>query len=240
MQCKPLIGVTPQSREGKHSQWIQREYLDAVAAAGGLPVLLPLGMGESVLRALYARCDGLLVTGGHDVDPALYGEEKLPLCGALSRERDDMELHLLRWAVAEDKPVLGVCRGAQMLNVALGGGLYQDLPAQLEEALEHAMEPPYDRPCHEVRLTENGLLRALTGRERLMVNSLHHQGIRRVGEGLRVEAAAADGLTEAVSLPGRRFVLGVQWHPEYLYAADESARVLFEALVRGSIPAGSV
>ena len=142
---RPLIGVTPQSREGKNSQWIQREYLNAVAAAGGLPVLLPLGMGESALRGLYERCDGLLITGGHDVDPALYGEEKLPQFGEMSPERDAMELCLLRWAAAGDKPVLGICRGVQMLNVALGGSLYQDIPTQLPGGPVHAIEPPYDR-----------------------------------------------------------------------------------------------
>ena len=228
---KPIIGVIPLWDEQRKSLWMLPGYPDGIRETGGLPVILPLeGEAEDLLR-LYALCDGLLLTGGQDVDPALYGAPASPLCGERCPKRDRLEPLLFRRAMEDDKPVLGICRGIQLMNVLLGGTLYQDLPAQLSGCAEHHMAPPYDRTYHAVNLETGGLLRSLLGVGSMDVNSCHHQGIRTVASPLRVEATAPDGLVEAVSCPGRRFLLGVQWHPEFSFRTDPFSTAIFRVFV---------
>lgn len=228
---KPVIGVIPLWDEQKDSIWMLPGYLDGLREGGGLPVVLPLEPEEEDMDQLYELCDGLLFTGGHDVDPALYGENPFPQCGALCASRDRLEAALFRRAFDEDKPVLGICRGLQLLNVLLGGTLYQDLPSQLPGAMEHHMSPPYDRVCHQVALKEGGRLRALLGIEALGVNSYHHQGVRVLAPCLQTEGVAPDGLVEAASCPDRRFCVAVQWHPEFNYRTEPTSAALFRAFV---------
>ena len=227
-----LIGVTPTQNDQNGQITINPDYMDAVRRAGGLPVLLPLYADEASLRAVLAHVDGLVLTGGADVDPALYGEEKLPCCGDLAPERDKMESALCRMALAMDKPLLAICRGHQMLNVALGGSLYQDIAEQFGTAIRHPRSDVPRTPVHAVAVAPGSLLHQAAGQDTLQVNSRHHQGVKRLAPGAAACGVAEDGLIEAIEVPGKRFVLGVQWHPESMSAVRPEAQALFNALVK--------
>ena len=225
-----VIGVTP-AQDEKGNITINQDYLDGVTRAGAVPILLPLIEDEQAQDALQALVDGLLLTGGPDVAPALYGEETLPCCGEISAKRDAVEISLFRKALKIGMPVLGICRGIQVMNVALGGTLYQDIAQQLPGAARHTC---YDTPrdkVHEVTVIENTILHRLTGLSRFSVNSRHHQGIRKLGKGLVPAAYTGDGLIEAVDLPEARFVTAVQWHPESLGDRYAEAQAIFHAFV---------
>ena len=228
---KAIVGVMPLWDEERESLWMLPAYLDAVREAGGLPVVFPFTEDEAELEQLAGLCDGFLLTGGQDVSPALYGEAPLEGLTVTCPKRDEMEGIVLRLALDRDKPVLGVCRGLQFLNAALGGTLWQDLPTQRPSEIAHRQELPKDRPTHTVTLAEDSPLRRRLGVERLAVNSAHHQAIRALAPGLRAMAFAPDGLTEAFWMPERRFLWGVQWHPEQLCGTDEASRAIFRAFV---------
>lgn len=228
---KPVIGLIPLVDEERASLWMLPGYMDGVAAAGGLPLMLPLGDGENDLDQLCGLCDGFLLTGGHDVSPEFYGDVRLSTCGACSPERDRMEKGLLRRAMAADKPVLGICRGIQFINAALGGTLWQDLPSQHPSEIEHHQRPPYDVPAHSVRVLPQTPLAQLLGEGELRVNSYHHQCVRALAPQLRAMALAPDGLIEALWHPGLRFLWAVQWHPEFAWKSDPNARAIFERFV---------
>ena len=228
---KPLIGVLPLVDVERDSYWMLPPYFEALEEAGGLPVMLPLTDDRTSLTQLLGRCDGLLFPGGPDIDPALYGEEKLPACGLTVPRRDAMELRLFRMALETDKPVFGICRGLQLFNAALGGTLWQDLPSQNPSPVQHRQKPPYDQPAHRVRVEPDTPLAALLGREETDVTSRHHQAVRTLAPGLRPMAYSPDGLVEAVWMPGRRFVWAVQWHPEHSHRTSGDSRRLFAAFV---------
>ena len=223
------IGVTPSRDEQTGRIGINRDYLDSVARAGALPVLLPLTDDERAIGEMLRRIDGLLLSGGGDVDPALYGEDRLPLCGPIDPLRDRMEFSLCRRALDAGLPILAICRGVQVLNCVLGGTLYQDIAAQFGRAIRHPChETPRDG-VHEVKLTAGTRLRAIAGLDRLTVNSRHHQAVKALGRGLIVSARAEDGLIEGVELPGEKFAVGVQWHPESMSDRRKEAQALFLA-----------
>lgn len=181
-----------------------------------------------------ARLDGLLLAGGVDVAPAEYGEFPHPNLGRVDALRDTTELTLARWALAADLPILGICRGIQMLNVAAGGSLYQDVPAQLPNAGRHAYKPsesPWEVPTHHVRVAETSRLAHELGAHSMMVNSFHHQAVKQPATGLIPVAWADDGVVEGLEGPHQRFVIGVQWHPEGMFLTDPIARRLFAAFV---------
>lgn len=226
---KKIVGVTPLWDEKLQSVWMLSAYTKALEACGLVPVILPLTADPEAARRALGCCDGLLITGGQDVDPACYGEALLPQCGTLAPIRDALETTLAREAAARDLPTFGICRGAQILNAALGGTLYQDLPTQAPSDIVHRQERPYDRPVHPVTVAEGTLLAGILGPGVHQVNSLHHQAVRRMAEPLEIAAVAPDGIVEAVCLPGKRFFLGVQWHPEFLFDTDADSRRLFEA-----------
>ena len=227
------IGVVP-SWEEQNKITINQDYMDSVERAGAVPVLLPITSDTRRMERFLDRVDGLLLTGGVDVDPAFYGEEKLPCCGACSEGRDRMEFPLCRMALERDLPVLAICRGIQVLSCACGGTLWQDLSVQSGSPLQHERSDAPAEPVHDVTVTPGTLLHAVAGSEVLPVNSRHHQGIRRLGEGLVPSATAPDGLVEAVEFPGKRFVLGVQWHPESLSGKMPVHQALFDAFVRAA------
>lgn len=226
---KKIVGITPLWDEQLQSVWMLAAYTAALEACGLVPIILPLTADPEAARRALDCCDGLLITGGQDVDPASYGESVLPQCGPLAPVRDALETALVREAAARDLPTLGICRGAQIMNAALGGTLWQDLPAQAPSDIVHRQERPYDQPVHPVTVAEGTPLADILGPGSHGVNSLHHQAIHRVAEPLEIAAVAPDGLTEAVFLPGKRFFLGVQWHPEFLFDAGADSRRLFEA-----------
>ncbi|MCR8907474.1 gamma-glutamyl-gamma-aminobutyrate hydrolase family protein [Thermophilibacter sp. ET337] len=234
MSHKPLIGCVPLVDYGRESLWMLPGYFDAVAEAGGVPVMLPLTSDADAVACLLDALDGLVVTGGQDVDPARYGAgapDQAALCGELCRERDAMEALLVPAALERDLPLLGICRGLQALNVVLGGTLWQDLPAQLPSEVEHHGKAPYENPVHEVDVLPGTPLSACVGAGALPVNSFHHQALRDVAPGLEVMATAPDGVVEAVWRPSSRFCWAVQWHPEFSHAVDEPSRKIFSALV---------
>ena len=231
----PVVGITlrPQpAAPGRPPRLVQnRAYLDALEGAGAIPLPIPLLRDPERMRVLYEKCDAVCLPGGPDVEPQRYGEEERADCGVESdAELDGAELLLIRWLVADDRPTLAVCRGMQVLNVALGGTLWQDLVAQGASTDSHKHEVRHET-VHAVHVERGTLLHRSVGVDTLHVNTLHHQAIRRTGEGLHESAHAEDGLVEAVEMPDMRFLLGVQWHPEELVGEHESARRLFAALV---------
>jgi putative glutamine amidotransferase len=228
---RAAVGVTVGVDE-KGLLALRPEYVRAVEAAGGRPVLLAPGRAEDVAAHLEA-VDGLLLTGGSDVAPDLYGQEAHPKLGRVVRERDEFELALCREALRRDLPVLAICRGQQVLNVAAGGTLVQDIPSQVEGAAEHNPQGVERWAlAHEVAVTAGTRLHEVLGRETVRVNSFHHQSVERVGDGLVVSArAVGDGVVEGIEAPGRRFVVGVQWHPEAYWDREGGTPALFAAFV---------
>ena len=236
---RPLIGIPSASHDPSHSPGspaycYNRSYPAVLAAAGGAPVALPLDLPEDALRAIFDRLDGLCLVGGDDVDPAYYGEARHPALGNVDAARDADELLLAGWALAADLPLFAICRGIQVLNVAQGGSLYQDLSAQLPGSARHAFtsaESPVDRPVHRLRVAEGSRLGQILDAREVWSNSFHHQAVKAPGDGLRPVAWSDDGVIEAVEAPERRFALGVQWHPEGMYATDYAAGRLFAAFI---------
>lgn len=231
---KPLIAVMPLFDTERESYWMLPGYMKGVEVSGGVPVMLPLTDDDAELSRAADAFDGFLFTGGHDISPALYGEPLSARSGELCPGRDAMETKLFRMCYERDKAVFGICRGIQFINVMLGGTLYQDLATEHASGISHSQKPPYDVPCHAVDIKEGTPLYTLLGQKRIMVNSYHHQAVRRLAEDLCAMAVSDDGLVEAVWAPGKRFVWGVQWHPEFSYRTDEASRALFGAFVSAS------
>ena len=238
---RPLIGV-PTGREksqrffGLPLYIMNQSYLRALENLGALPVMIPLQMTEATLRGIFERLDGLLLPGGEDVDPGNYGAPRHAQLGPTDKERDRTELLLTRWALEAGMPVLGVCRGAQVLNVVCGGTLYQDIHSERPDLEKHDYFPPKFerfRIAHQVAVEADSLLARALGRAH-EVNSMHHQGIAQVGRGLRAVARAEDGLVEALEMPMLPYVLGVQWHPEELAKTDQLSTSLFYSFVRAA------
>ncbi|MBM3138480.1 MAG: gamma-glutamyl-gamma-aminobutyrate hydrolase family protein [Chloroflexi bacterium] len=225
-----IIGVIPLWDEEKKSIWMLPGYLDAIRNTGGIPVILPLTSSPEDAATLLKKCDGLVMTGGQDVDPMLYGQTATERCGAICHERDEMETYFFHEAIRQNIPVLGICRGLQMINVLLGGTLYQDIPTDTGSQIDHQMKAPYDRTCHSVSILPGTALDQLLQVEEMGVNSYHHQGIKDLGEGLDIMAVAEDGIVEAISLPSKKFVWAVQWHPEY-DLTNSSNQKIFKAFV---------
>jgi putative glutamine amidotransferase len=229
---RPLIGVTLDAEpEGGWSGYpwyaLRQNYADALVAAGGLPVALP--HWPSLAEAMLDRIDGLVVTGGaFDVDPALYGAADRHGTVSLKQTRTEAELALLRGALARDLPVLGICGGEQVLAVALGGTLIQHIPDSLPDALAHEQPNPRHEPGHAVQVTPGTRLARIVGTESMQVNSAHHQAVADPGRAT-VNARAPDGVIEGIEMPGARFCMGVQWHPEFLI--DPGDRALLAAFV---------
>jgi len=200
-----------------------------------IPVMVPLlAEDEATMRAMYERLDGVFLAGGVDVDPASYQEDKLDVCGRTDPDRDRVELMLTRWALEDGKPVLGVCRGLQLINVACGGTLLQDVEPG-ERFIKHDYFPTqgFDRDylAHDATVDSKSRFARIYGSTAIVVNSMHHQGIKELGEGLEATIHAPDGLIEGVEGTGSGFLLGVQWHPEMMIDSDEGTRRLFEEFV---------
>ncbi|MGH7386091.1 MAG: gamma-glutamyl-gamma-aminobutyrate hydrolase family protein [Candidatus Rokuibacteriota bacterium] len=230
----PLIGVSTSITVGATPEraYVNSTYLHAVQQAGGVPVPLPPQLSAASLRRLGIELSGLLLTGGGDVDPALFGEAPHPTLYDVAPTRDTIETAALHLALERGVPVLAVCRGIQLLNVALGGSLYQDVATEPGTQLPHSQKEPRDQPTHKVKVTPGTRLAGTLGTDELEVNSMHHQAIDRLGRGLTAVAWAPDQLVEGVELADpARFVLGVQWHPEEMVGHSEPARRLFSALV---------
>ena len=230
---RPIIGVTPSVDEEKNRCLVQPGYLESIDRAGGLGLMLPLTDRDEDIEQFIRLCDGFLFVGGPDIEPWRYGQELLPECGPQNKERDAMEWKLMKAALAADKPVLGVCRGIQVLNAVLGGTLYQDIPSQYKTESSHEMpQPPYNRTAHLFRVVEGTPLAEFPLPEG--INSRHHQAILELAPGLEIMAYAEDGIIEAVRLPEKRFVWAVQWHPEAYWEEDGLHLELFRQLVKAA------
>jgi len=233
---RPAIGLTIENPKKEAEVFrLRDDYVRSVETAGGLPLVFAPGKPEDA-PDLLDRVDGLLLTGGADVDPGLYGATPHPRLGPVFRERDDFELALVREALRRDLPLLAICRGHQVLNVATGGTLVQDIPSELPGAGAHDPDVERWQTAHEVEILPGTRLREILGSERVAVNSFHHQAIRELGRELVLSARSPDGVMEAVEMPrGRkRFVVGVQWHPESFWDHEPGFRSLFQALVRAA------
>lgn len=245
----PVIGIFSRSEErtnGEAALFVQECLAEAIDATGGIPLMLTPTTHTPRLERYLALCDGFLVPGGRDINAMLYGEEPHPSCGPFASQRDTFEQALIPRIVASHKPLLGICRGHQMVNVALGGTLWQDLPSQFvpnaNSALQcHRTEAPWNQIAHTVCVEPSTRLadileRAVPGCDRtaIPVNSLHHQAVRAVAPSLLPTAFSPDGVIEALEIPGDHFVLSVQWHPEFLWEHDPFSRGLFEAFIEAA------
>jgi putative glutamine amidotransferase len=211
---------------------MSRPYITALIAAGAAPVIIPLDLPEERLWSLYQRMDGVFLAGGGDMNPACYGQDIHSKTEGLDSLRDDAELKFARWALNDHKPLLGVCRGAQALNVAAGGTLIQDVNDQVPHAIRHQYFPdkPRDYVAHGIDTVSGTRLSAILGRE-ARVNSFHHQAVLNIADGFRVAAYAPDGIVEAIEHANGTFAIGVQWHPESLVTTDRGMMGLFAAFV---------
>ncbi len=234
-----VIGITTNQVINANAQvtvTLLQAYIEAIMQAGGVPVLLPSLITNDGWQSVYSRLDGILFSGGGDISPEHFNGEDHPRIGGVEPERDALELNLLKAAVSEGKPFLGICRGCQMVNVGLGGTLYTHIPDQLPGALDHDYPGSLRKVLvHEVKLEEGTRIAEIMGEPILKVNSHHHQGLKNIAPTLKVTGHAPDGLVEAVELPDHPFGLAVQWHPEWL-TDQQPTRNLFRALVQAADP----
>ncbi len=235
---KAIIGIpcackTLADGSGRDASFIPQSYLQAIEMVDGVPLLIPITDRENTLRMLYQQIDGLLLAGGKDIAPARYGEEPHLQLGPVNTQRDWVEQTLTLWALADEMPLLGVCRGIQTLNVATGGSLWQDIAAQVPTAILHRYYPdyPFDRLSHSVQLEPGSRLEVILGERELEVNSLHHQAVKKVGAGLNVTARSPDGMVEGLESETDAWVVAVQWHPENLLENVPRMKRLFAAFV---------
>lgn len=230
---KPIVGVVPLFDTARESIWMVPGYMEGIAQAGGLPVMLPLTEDPADIRDIAQMCGGFLFTGGQDIDPAYYNEaDTEKLCGEIFPPRDKMELMLFNEGLDRNSAMLGICRGIQAFNVFCGGTLWRDLPTEKPSVTEHHQKPPYDEPSHLVDIIHGTPLHALLGKERIAVNSYHHQAIKELSTRLSAMAYSEDELVEAVCMPEKRWVWAVQWHPEYSLDTFEESRQIFCEFVR--------
>ncbi len=233
MKLRPKIGITGHVNKDSNSTSITTNYMDAIYACGGFPLLLPIVDDVNLWQEAARDLDGFLFSGGADVNPRLYGEEIHNFCAEILPARDEMELSLLKAVLPTRKPILGICRGIQLLNVGMGGTLYQDIFEQLAQTFpqQHNQRLPHHLPTHDVIISPDNLLYQIVKTEKLPVNSLHHQSVKDCAPTLTVTAKTASGVIEAVEKKDHPFFLGLQWHPERMWHADHFAKDVFDAFV---------
>lgn len=231
---RPIIGVTSGLNEPETFHALCIQFMEVLMHCGALPVILPITADEALLADYAEHLDGFLFSGGGDVNPLMFGQQPEPACGSISPLRDGHELTLAKLLFQRgDKPILGICRGFQVLNIALGGDVYQDLPTDYDgQLIAHRQKMPEHYASHSVRLVSGSLLQRLAGSDDIMVNSLHHQAVKRMGNGFVATAFAPDGVIEAAEHQTFPFLVGVQWHPERLWRHDMNAEALFHAFVQ--------
>lgn len=241
MTHKPIIGCTTYRKISDQSPPIDilglmPSYLEAIVAAGGVPVMIPLGLRDDDLRVVIQQMDGILLPGGGDIEPTVYHGDGHPTVAGIDEDRDRVELVVAQTAVALQKPLLAICRGLQVLNVALGGSLWEDVELLMPQAMHHEYVNSHPRNylAHNVNIEPNSLLARQLGMTQTAVNSLHHQGIRRLADDLRETAVAPDGLIEAVEVIDHPYAIGVQWHPENLIHNAPHMLGLFQGLVEAA------
>lgn len=232
---KPLIGIS--LRTNREIPLFTRycvvdTFISPIELAGGAPVAIPLKLSEASLRSIYEKMDGLFLPGGVDIHPRHYGEEVAEYCGEIDEDRDFMELTMTRWALSEKKPILAICRGIQLLNVAAGGNLYQDMASQIERC-SHPKDVLENRSnlAHDIQLDPDSRTAQALGQTSLRVNSLHHQAVKKIGPGLKVTGRAADGVVEVLESAADQYVVGLQFHPEWLLEIDHRFLNIFSQFI---------
>lgn len=233
MRRKPLIGITAGYDYDKGSTYIKKGYIEGINRAGGLAVLLPATPDKELVLSMIQQFDGFLLSGGGDIDAENFSEANLPFNGELSPYRDSMEIIITKESIKQNKPIFGVCRGIQIMNVAMGGSIYQDIYSQISDRqlLMHIQDAPKWYPVHSVHIERNSKLKEWFKQKQIRVNSFHHQAVRNVAQGFKVTARAGDGIIEAIEYIGHKFAIGVQWHPELMWQRDERFFILFEQFV---------
>ncbi len=237
MKKKPIIGITTsliidkgKTFAGYKRVYVNKDYIDSIIQAGGIPLMIPFNENKDIIISQAQLIDGLLITGGHDVFPYNYGQEPHPKLGECFPERDEYEYLLLEEAKKRNIPVLGICRGHQIINTFEGGDLYQDMSLIEGEVLRHWQVDNPTQKTHKIKIEKDSMLSTICPEE-IMVNSFHHQAIKNVAEGYKVIARASDGVVEAIENEKYRFLLGIQWHPEMLHAVCDDAKELFKQFV---------
>ena len=234
----PRVGITPDrgalasGRSGEPLLFLRERYPSAILETGGLPLLLPITASRAAIQAMLDSLDGILISGGDfDIHPGLYREEPIVSLGTVKGERTEFEMEVISMALKRALPLLGVCGGAQAINVFLGGSLYQDIPTQVPNAMAHQQGSLREIGGHPINIHEGTRLKQIVGRSSLEVNTTHHQAVKKLGKGLIANATTEDGLIEGIETGNDSFVLGVQWHPELLIHRDISQRKIFSAFV---------
>ncbi|MEM2136977.1 MAG: gamma-glutamyl-gamma-aminobutyrate hydrolase family protein [Candidatus Methanomethylicia archaeon] len=234
---KPIVGITSSHDWSRETYMLGNAYIKSVEIAGGIPIIIPPTYNMDI-EVILSKIDALILSGGPDIDPYLYGESPTPRTGAINPLRDKFEIEIARKAVEMEKPLLAICRGIQVLNVAFNGTLYQDINTQIPKSIRHAWhtttgtEVPPNYPTHTVKLKRESKLYKIFNKEILRVNSFHHQAVKDVGIGFEATAWADDGVIEAIEYMGEKYIIGVQWHPEWMY--DSEMIKIFQALIEAS------
>ena len=241
---RPLIGITC-SREvggawgsyspGHYMDYTFDEYSRAICDSGGAPVLIPVAQNRVSLLAIISRMDGLILSGGPDINPRFYGEEPAEGLGEIDADLDRMELDVANIALKKDLPIFAICRGIQILNVSQGGTLYQDIKRQVPEPLNHTQKACKSANTHSVLIENQTLLYDIVKRRKIWVNGKHHQALKDLVPDLKISAVANDGIVEAIEDPTKKFVIGVQWHPEGTWKEDTNSKKLFRAFVKAAV-----
>ena len=237
MSRRPIIGITPNyekedrigfltdlGAEDQDWNYIAGDYMYMTEKCGGVPIVIPIESTENIDEIL-SVLDGIIISGGSDVDPSLYGEEPHEKLGKVNIGRDIFEDALIKKAVAMDMPVLGICRGIQAINVAIGGTLYQDVKSQLQARPHSKDDVKRNLAWHEVHLKEGSRIREIFGKGSIMTNSFHHQAVKVPGEGAVVTGTGPDDIAEVLEMPDKRFVVAVQWHPEMMFDSEEQLKL---------------
>lgn len=236
---KPIIGILASLHHYAHGPLpyvelcgLQRDYIYAIEHAGGIPIMLPVVEDPATVERQIAMADGIVLSGGYDVNPSHYGEEPTDLLEEIHPERDTYELKAIEFAREMEKPIFGICRGLQILNVAMGGSLYQDISHAPGESVKHRQNAKRNEPTHSVDVLEGTLLSRIVNTPTLATNSFHHQAIKQLAPGFVINAMARDGVIEGIEMPGKTFVLALQWHPEMMASTDPCMHALFENFVK--------
>jgi len=241
---KPLVGITCSRRivegwapdsPGDTIDYTFEEYSKAIRYCGGAPVLIPIAQSRETLQRILGQLNGLLLSGGPDIHPRSYREKPLPELGEVDEDLDRMELEIAKMAFQTNLPILAVCRGIQVLNVSRGGTLYQDIPTQVQDSVNHLQNLDKTIQTHTIRIEGKTILHRIFRKTEIWVNGKHHQAIKDLAPDFVISARARDGIIEAIEHPSKPFVLGVQWHPEGTWEKDLYSKKLFRAFVRATI-----
>jgi putative glutamine amidotransferase len=233
-KIKPVIGITTAYDFEKSSSGVKDDYYEAIIQCGAVPILIPVTDEKSMWDEYLKICDGIILSGGPDIDATYFGKCNMPYANEISPIRDSMEIFIAQQAIAMNMPILGICRGIQVMNIAAGGSIFQDIYAENntdKNIMKHSQQAPRWFQIHNISIQKDTCLQTVFGSDTLKVNSFHHQAVSEVAPGFIINATAEDGIIEAISQENKRFVLGVQWHPENLWRKDKTHLKLFERLV---------